>query len=104
MAAAAHVREAIAAARTARFELSLGLDQPVHDLLEVVEEAAGVPVAALALPEGVAGAYLVRRGQPFISLNGSEWITRQRLTLAHELGHHRIHHRPVPAGIEQLER
>jgi Zn-dependent peptidase ImmA (M78 family) len=103
MAAAAHVREAIAAARTARFELSLGLDQPVHDLLEVVEEAAGVPVAVLALPEGVAGAYLVRRDQPFIFLNGIEWITRQRLTLAHELGHHRIHHRAVIDGIENVE-
>lgn len=103
MAATAYVREAIAAARTARFELSLGLDQPVHDLLEVVEEAADVPVAVLALPEGVAGAYLVRRDQPFIFLNGSEWITRQRLTLAHELGHHRIHHRAVLDGIENVE-
>ncbi|MDX6690514.1 MAG: hypothetical protein QOG15_1971 [Solirubrobacteraceae bacterium] len=103
MAVVAHVREAIAAARTARFELGLGLDQPVHDLLEVVEEAAGVPVAVLALPEGVAGAYLVRRDQPFIFLNGGEWITRQRLTLAHELGHHRIHHRAVLDGIENVE-
>lgn len=103
MALAAHVREAIAAARTARYELGLGLDQPVHDLLGVVEEAAGVPVAVLALPEGVAGAYLVRRDQPFIFLNGSEWITRQRLTLAHELGHHRMHHRAVLDGIENVE-
>ena len=103
MAAAAHVREAIAAARTARFELSLGLDQPVHELLEVVEEAAGVPVAVLALPDGVAGAYLVRRDQAFIFLNGSDWITRQRLTLAHELGHHRIHHRAVLDGIGNVD-
>lgn len=103
MAAPAHVREAIAAARTARFELSLGLDQPVHDLLEVVEEAADVPVAVLALPDGIAGAYLVRRDQPFIFLNGGEWITRQRLTLAHELGHHRIHHQAVLDGIGNVE-
>ncbi len=103
MAVPAHVREAIAAARTARYELGLGLDQPVHDLLEVVEEAAGVPVAVLALPDGVAGAYLVRRKQPFIFLNGADWITRQRLTLAHELGHHRIHHRAVLDGIENID-
>jgi Zn-dependent peptidase ImmA (M78 family) len=103
MPAAAHVREAIAAARTARYELGLGLDQPVHDLLDVVEEAADVPVAVLALPEGVAGAYLVRRDQPFIFLNGGEWITRQRLTLAHELGHHRIHRRAVLDGIDNIE-
>lgn len=103
MAAPAHVREAVAAARTARYELGLGLDQPVHDLLDVVEEAAGVPVAILVLPEGVAGAYLVRRDQPFIFLNGTEWITRQRLTLAHELGHHRIHHRAVVDGVGNIE-
>lgn len=103
MAAAAHVREAIAAARAARYEFGLGLDQPVHDLLDVVEEAAGVPVAVLTLPEGVAGAYLVRRDQPFIFVNGEEWITRQRLTLAHELGHHRLHHRAVLDGIENVE-
>ncbi len=103
MAPAAHVREAIAAARTARYELGLGLDQPVHDLLDVVEEAADVPVAVLELPEGVAGAYLVRRDQAFIFLNGSEWITRQRLTLAHELGHHRIHHRAVLDGVGNIE-
>ena len=103
MAVAPHVREAIAAARAARFELGLGLDQPVHDLLAVVEEAADVPVAILALPDGVAGAYLVRRDQPFIFLNGSEWIARQRLTLAHEFGHHRIHHRAVVDGVHNIE-
>jgi len=103
VAPAAHVREAIAAARTARYELGLGLDQPVHDLLDVVEEAAGVPVAVLALPEGVAGAYLVRREQPFIFLNGGEWVPRQRLTLAHELGHHRIHRRAVLDGVDNIE-
>lgn len=103
MALPAHVREAIAAARTARYELGLGLEQPVHDILDVVEEAADVPVAVLALPEGVAGAYLVRRDQPFIFLNGNEWITRQRLTLAHELGHHRIHRRAVLDGVQNIE-
>jgi len=103
MAQSAHVREAIATARVARHELGLGLDQPVHDLLLVVEETADVPVAILSLGKGIAGAYIVRRDQAFIFLNGSEAVTRQRFTLAHELGHHRLGHRAVVDGTETVE-
>lgn len=103
MAQGAHVREAIATARTARHELGLGLDQPVHDLLPIVEETADVPVAILALGKGVAGAYIVRRDQAFIFLNGSQAVTRQRFTLAHELGHHRLGHRAVVDGTETVD-
>jgi Zn-dependent peptidase ImmA (M78 family) len=100
---AAHVRDAISAARVAREDLGLGLDQPVHDLLRVVEEAAGVPVAVLALGNGVAGAYIVRRGRPFVFLNGAHPVPRQRFTLAHELGHHRLGHAGVVDGIDEVE-
>lgn len=103
MAQPAHVREATATARAARNELGLGLDQPVHDVLTVVEETAGVPVAVLRLGSGVAGAYIVRRDQPFIFINGSEVVTRQRFTIAHELGHHRLGHRAVIDGVETIE-
>jgi Zn-dependent peptidase ImmA (M78 family) len=103
VAQAAHVREAIATARTARHELGLGLDQPVHDVLPIVAETAGVPVAVLALGKGVAGAYIVRRDQAVIFLNGSEVVTRQRFTLAHELGHHRLGHRAVVDGTETVD-
>lgn len=98
-----HVREALAAARVARTELGLGLEQPVHDLLEVVEQAARVPVAVLDLPHQVAGAYLVRRDRPFIFVNGNDWVPRQRLTLAHELGHHRMHGHAVVDGEESVD-
>ena len=98
-----HVREAIAAARVAREELGLGLEQPVHDLLRVTEEAAGVPVAVLRLSEGVAGAYITRRGQPFIFVNGAHDVLRQRFTLAHELGHHRLGHTPVIDGVQEVD-
>jgi Zn-dependent peptidase ImmA (M78 family) len=98
-----HVREAIAAARVAREELGLGLEQPVHDLLRIAEETEKVPVAVLGLGNGVAGAYLVRRSQPFVFLNGAQAVQRQRFTLAHELGHHRLGHAAVVDGVEEVE-
>jgi len=101
--AAPHVREAIAAARTARAEFGLGLEGPVHDLLVIVEETAKLPVMVLRLGNGVAGAYMRRHEQSFVFLDGSEDVARQRFTLAHELGHHRLGHGSVVDGIEVLE-
>lgn len=101
--ASGHIAEAVAAARVAREELGLGLDQPVHDILLVVEETERIPVAVLSLGDGVAGAYLVRKGQPFIFLNGNQPVTRQRFTLAHELGHHRLGHGAVVDGVNEVD-
>lgn len=101
--AGAHVREAEAAARVAREELGLGLDAPVHDILRLVEETENLPVAVLRLGDGVAGAYLVRRDRPFVFLNGAQAVQRQRFTLAHELGHHRLGHAAVVDGVETVE-
>ena len=41
--------------------------------------------------------------QPFIFLNGAQAVQRQRFTLAHELGHHRLGHAAVVDGVEQVE-
>jgi Zn-dependent peptidase ImmA (M78 family) len=101
--AKSHIAEAIAEARVARQQLGLGLDQPVHDILRVVEETQRIPVAVLRLGEGVAGAYVVRRSQPFIFLNGAQPVPRQRFTLAHELGHHRLGHAAVVDGVQEIE-
>jgi Zn-dependent peptidase ImmA (M78 family) len=98
----AHVREAVAAARTARHELGLGLDQPVHDLLAVVEETAGLPVGVLALPDGVAGVYIERRERAFVFINADQALARQRFTLAHG-GHHRLGHGAVVDGVDAVE-
>src|ERR671935_286519 len=54
----------IGAARDARTQLGLPLDEPLPDALAVVEERAGVPVVLLELEEGLGGAYLFRRGRP----------------------------------------
>jgi Zn-dependent peptidase ImmA (M78 family) len=82
-------------AREARGELGLGGDGPPADLVRTVEERAGAHVVVLELPDGVAGAYAARPGRPLLFVNGRQAISRQRFTLAHELGHHRMGHDSV---------
>ena len=54
----------------------------------------GISVVYVAMPEEVSGA-LVRKGDLYvITINKRHPRTRQRFTLAHELGHY-IHHRPI---------
>ena len=65
---------------------------PLPDLLRALEERGGVHALVLALPEGVAGAYISRPDCPLLFVNGHQAIARQRFTLAHEFGHHRMSH------------
>ena len=41
--------------------------------------------------------------KPFVFLNGAQAVQRQRFTLAHELGHHRLGHAAVVDGVEEVE-
>lgn len=84
-------RPGIRAARAAREQLGLDLLQPLADVLDAAE-ALGPPVAVLDLDDDVAGAYLVRPRGELIFVNRVHAVQRQRFTLAHELGHHRLHH------------
>src|SRR3954468_21312322 len=79
-------------ARQARDELGLGQDGPLEDILRTVEQDGGAYVVVLGLPEDVAGAYVKRPGMPLLFVSGSDWVTRQRFTLAHEFGHFRMGH------------
>ncbi len=87
--------DAIAAAQAARMRLGLDSTEPVGDLLALVEDRGRIPVAVLRMRASTAGAYLVVRGRPVILVNGLQWPTRARFTLAHEIGHHRMGHGPV---------
>lgn len=91
-------RVAVAAARQARQELGWGVGAPFTDVLKLIEDAGGAPVTIAALPDGLAGALLVERDRPFILLNGRDYPTRQRFTLAHEFGHWRLGHGQVVDG------
>ncbi|KOG34501.1 helix-turn-helix domain-containing protein [Streptomyces resistomycificus] len=62
-----------------------GLD--TADLLQAMERAFGVDVAKIRLPDGVDGAAWQADGFRLIMIAGTGVPTRQRFTLAHELGH-----------------
>jgi Zn-dependent peptidase ImmA (M78 family) len=91
------------AARVARAELGLGLEAPLADVLEVIEDLAGVPVAVLELGSGVAGLHGRKQDRDFIFLNGDDAAPRLRFTLAHEYGHVRLHHASSVDRIEDVE-
>lgn len=93
---------AVTAARAARNELGIGLDSPVADILSLVDTEADIPVTVLALPEGIAGMLRRKREGSFIFVNGSDSLERQRFTIAHEFGHHRLGHRSVVDRTEDV--
>ena len=76
-----------------RARLGLSSKAPTPDMLGLIENVAKVPVIVQQLGNtGIAGAYAVRRGLPFIFVNGSMPTVRARFTLAHEYGHHVLKH------------
>jgi Zn-dependent peptidase ImmA (M78 family) len=80
------------AARDARTRLGVGNESRLPDLLDLIEEVAGVPVFIERLPDGMYGAYRQRAGRPYILVSASVAPVRQRFTLAHEYGHHVLGH------------
>lgn len=78
-------------AETARRALGLG-DEPVGDIAGLIQERFDIDVALQPLAGGLAG-LLIREGSDadsavMILVNSNEFYGRQRLTCAHELGHH----------------
>ena len=102
VAAAAFRRGDSRGSRLAREELGLGLIS-LSTTPHGRRGGRADPGGGSKLGNGVAGAYLVRRDQPFVFLNGKQAVQRQRFTLAHELGHHRLRHAAVVDGVERLK-
>lgn len=90
------------AAEAARQELGLGLESPLSNVLAVVEDLGEVPVTVAEFGNDVAGLYVRRRKLPFIFVNGIHQPVRQRFTLAHEFGHHRMNHRPRVDSVQNV--
>lgn len=75
-------------AREARERHDLAPDAPPECLLTFVEEVVGLRVILVGLGPGIAGAcWGPDTDTPIISVNAGDASTRQRFTLAHELGH-----------------
>ncbi len=82
-----------------RHELGLG-----HGYLDIFEVLRRLGIEVYRAPfddDSLEGAHEIRNGQPYIIVNSSRSITRQRSTAAHELGHNRLGHDKVyEASIE----
>jgi Zn-dependent peptidase ImmA (M78 family)/DNA-binding XRE family transcriptional regulator len=70
-----------------RATLELG-DQPIPDLVEIVEETLGLDVALEPLVDAVEGLCVRTNGLSIALVNSSPVVGRQRFTLAHELCHY----------------
>ncbi|MHC5902412.1 helix-turn-helix domain-containing protein [Streptomyces sp. S6] len=62
-------------------------DMDTADLVQALERAFGVDVAKIDLPDGIDGAAWQADGFRLIMIARTKVPTRQRFTLAHELGH-----------------
>lgn len=99
-----HIVEAVNAAHATRERFGFAPDCPLpRDLLELTEFGFDIPVCVLRLPGPVAGAYQRKRGQSFIFLQAEHYPTRQRFTLAHELGHHVLEHQTRVESTSELD-
>ncbi len=66
---------------------SVGLDAPPVDV-EKVAESLGFLVTRFPFPEGTSGATVIDGTARTIGVNERHYPTRQRFTIAHELGHY----------------
>jgi Zn-dependent peptidase ImmA (M78 family) len=83
-------------ARETREFAGLAVDAPINCLLTFVEDTIGVPVVLVALPERISGCCARNGERTLLWVNAGHTHTRQRFTLAHELGHLRCGHDDTP--------
>lgn len=100
-----HIREAVAAARELRGRLGIDRQAPFdRDLLDCVELELGMGVCILDMPNRIAGAYIRRGLRSYIFIQAENYPTRQRFTIAHELGHHCLGHSGVLESYQDVGR
>src|SRR3954468_1697896 len=89
-------------AREARERLGLDDASPVPCIVGIVEERAGLPVIVGALPDGFAGALWRNGVGSIVWVNGAQSVTRQRFTVAHDLGHWCCDHGSTPIDTDAM--
>jgi len=90
------------AAEEARQALGLGLDAPIP-ILEAFEDLASVPVCVQAFSGEIAGLFYRRHKRPYLFVNGTHPVQRQRFTLAHEYGHCEMGHSPRLESLSRMQ-
>lgn len=91
-----HIVEAVGAAQALRASWGIDPLEPFDlDLLECAEGQLGLAVSVFFLPESVAGAFVRQRRGCLVYVQARNFPTRQRFTLAHEIGHHVLGHGAV---------
>lgn len=58
---------------------------------DIIAYGLGLDVYFLNLPQNISGILYNKSNKPMIIVNKSDYITRQRFTLAHEIGHFLLH-------------
>jgi Zn-dependent peptidase ImmA (M78 family) len=100
-----HIEIAVATAGRVRERLGLAPAEPfTRDLLDCVEGELGLGVCILNLPKEIAGAYIRRGRRSLIFIQAENYPTRQRFTIAHELGHHTLGHGAVFEDYDDIGR
>ncbi len=92
---------AVDAAARIRHQLSLG--SGYVDVFDTLRRL-GIEVYTASFPsDSLDGAHLVRGGTAFVFVNTAHAITRQRLTAAHELGHHTLDNPPEGSAVYEAD-
>lgn len=58
---------------------------------DVIAYGLGLELYFINLPSNISGILYNKNNRPMIIINKSDYITRQRFTLAHEIGHYLLH-------------
>ncbi len=66
--------------------------RPVN--VEALAAKLDIPIQRQHLDDDVSGFLFVKDKKPIIFVNSSHHVNRQRFTVAHEIGHHQLHHLP----------
>ncbi len=85
---------ASAAAREAREQTEVALDQPLPCIVTTIEQSFDLAVVIAPLGDGLAGMYTKLPNLNVALIAGKDAAVRRRFTLAHELGHHYLGHGP----------
>lgn len=90
------IDEALQAAARMREQSRVDPSTPIPCIVDYAERSLGIDVVIVPLRDDVSGLYIPVRPRPVIVLTNKHPASRQRFTLAHEIGHHALGHGAAP--------